>query len=199
MDEIRQLGYMGIGASDMAAWEAFASDVLGMQAAPRNDEVSDAPLHLRMDDYERRITVHPNGSDDVEYLGLEVAGKAQLEIMQKRLESAGFTTEWGSDEEAADRFVVALLKVADPDGVAIEIYFGPLLRVQEPFHSPRPISGFVAGELGLGHAVLCVSDMESSLAFYRDVLGFRISDLITFEPVPGFEVTITFLHCNPRH
>jgi 2,3-dihydroxybiphenyl 1,2-dioxygenase len=199
LDEIRQLGYVGVGASDMAAWEAFASEVLGMQAAPRSNELSDAPLHLRMDDYERRITVHPDGSDDIAYLGLEVAGEAQLQIVQKRLERAGFATEWGGDKEAADRFVAALLKVADPDGLAIEVYFGHQLRLQEPFHSPRPISGFVAGELGLGHAVLCVADMKSSVAFYRDVLGFRISDLITFEPAPGFDVTITFFHCNPRH
>ena len=199
MDEIRQLGYVGVGASDMAPREAFASDVLGMQVAPRSNELSDAPLHLRMDDYERRVTLHPDNRDDLLYLGLEVADEAQLEVVKNRLEGAGFATDRASSKGAVDRFVAALFTATDPDGVAIEIYYGHLLRVEDPFHSRRSIAGFVAGELGLGHAVLCVADIERSVAFYRDVLGFRISDLITFEPAPGFEVTITFFHCNPRH
>lgn len=199
MDEIKQLGYVGIGATDVPAWESFACDILGMQVTPRNRESSAAPVHLRMDDYARRITLHQEERDDLLYLGLEVADERQLESVAQRLVGAGFEVQRASQKEAANRFVVGLVRAADPDGVAIEIYYGHRLALEDPFKSPRAISGFVAGELGLGHAVLCVSDIERSIAFYRDVLGFRISDFITFEPAPGFEVTITFLHCNPRH
>ena len=37
------------------------------------------------------------------------------------------------------------------------------------------------------------------MRFYRDVLGFRVSDYVDFEIVPGEPVTMGFLHCNPRH
>ena len=57
----------------------------------------------------------------------------------------------------------------------------------------------MTGDLGLGHAVVTVRDPAESLAFYRDVLGFRVSDFIRFEPAPGAELELTFLHCNPRH
>lgn len=198
MDEIRQLGYAGLDVSDIDAWESFATEVLGMQATSRGTG-DDAPLHLRMDEYARRVSLHPARRDDVRYLGLEVAGTAQLDAVHARLESAGLPATSATEKEAAERFAAGLLRTEDPDRLPIAVYCGPRLRVEEPFHSPRPISGFRAGDLGLGHVVICVGDIERSIAFYRDVLGFRISDLISFEPAPGLEVTVTFLHCNPRH
>lgn len=198
MREIRQLGYVGVEVSDIDAWKTFATEVLGMQATHREPD-PDSPLHLRMDAYERRISLHPSDRDDLRYLGLEVANASALEVVRGRLEGAGAELETATAKEAAASFAVGLLRTADPDGVPIEIYYGPRVRAEDPFLSPRPISGFLTGDLGLGHVVLNVSDIERSVAFYRDVLGFRISDFVTFEPVPGFEVTVTFFHCNPRH
>ena len=45
-----------------------------------------------------------------------------------------------------------------------------------PFRPSRLISGFRAGPLGMGHVLITVQDIEGALAFYRDLLGFRISD-----------------------
>ena len=48
------------------------------------------------------------------------------------------------------------------------------------------------GAQGMGHVVLMVADFEAALAFYQDLLGFRISD---FMRTPK----ICFLHVNARH
>lgn len=197
MDAIRQLGYVGLDVSAPDAWKAFATQILGMQVGSR--ERSDDVLHLRMDDYARRISLHRAERDDVRYLGLEVAGPGDLDRVVSRIESAGHEVRRATEQGASERFAEGLSRMEDPDGLSIELYYGAALRVDAPFHSPRPISGFRTGELGLGHVVLAVHDLERSLAFYRGVLGFRISDLITFAPAPGIEVTVTFLHCNPRH
>ena len=45
----------------------------------------------------------------------------------------------------------------------------------------------------MGHVLVMVQDMTTALAFYRDLLGFRISDN-TSAPVSA-----CFLHVNPRH
>jgi catechol 2,3-dioxygenase-like lactoylglutathione lyase family enzyme len=45
----------------------------------------------------------------------------------------------------------------------------------------------------MGHAVLMVKNIDAALAFYRDLLGFRISDYIR-EPITAY-----FMHVNPRH
>ncbi len=59
-------------------------------------------------------------------------------------------------------------------------------------------SGFVTGELGLGHVAISTHDKAETLAFYRDVLGFALSDHIVCEYY-GYPVDMVFLHTNPRH
>jgi catechol 2,3-dioxygenase len=48
----------------------------------------------------------------------------------------------------------------------------------------------------IGHVVLNVSDLERSVKFYTEVLGFRISDVYPESMMPGGMV---FLRCNPDH
>ena len=79
----------------------------------------------------------------------------------------------------------------DPFGFRHELTFG--LADGGPFVPGRPISGFVTGEGGLGHAVLIVPDLAAAERFYCDVMGFKLSDTV------DVAVSIRFLHCNPRH
>ena len=50
------------------------------------------------------------------------------------------------------------------------------MKDTEPFKPSRPISGFKTGALGMGHVVLHVKDFNKVVPFYRDILGFKISD-----------------------
>ena len=76
---------------------------------------------------------------------------------------------------ADERHVAGLIIFADPAGNRLEAFHGPAIAT-EPFQPGRPISGFVTGALGMGHAVLNVADVDALLPFYRDVLGFAVSD-----------------------
>ena len=92
--------------------------------------------------------------------------------------------------------MVELITFNDPNGIATEIFYGPLVNFD--FASPRAIAGFETGTQGLGHIVLGVDDLDDSLHFYRDVLGMRISDFIQLSGVAGGR-RMAFFHCNPRH
>ncbi len=48
----------------------------------------------------------------------------------------------------------------------------------------------------IGHVALYVADIQQSLKFYRDVLGFEVSDVYEDDMMPGGAV---FLRCNPDH
>jgi 2,3-dihydroxybiphenyl 1,2-dioxygenase len=63
-----------------------------------------------------------------------------------------------------------------------------------PFSPAHGMSGYKTGDLGLGHVVLVAEDPDETVKWYREMLGFKISDYIFWD---GIEAT--FLHCNPRH
>lgn len=196
MAAVTQLGYLGIGVSDIGAWEEFATQILGLQARERD---ADGSLFLRMDENHHRFSLHPGGNDDVAYIGWQVKDEQSLQTIGDRLSAAGVKVDPGTPAEAAARRVVGLLKLQDPSGIPTELFYGPLITFEKPFVSPRGISGFVTGDQGLGHMVLIPNDVEESLRFYRDLLGMRISDFVEVEVAPGVKVKFPFLHCNPRH
>jgi biphenyl-2,3-diol 1,2-dioxygenase len=196
MKRVTQLGYLGIDVSDLPGWERFATDVLGLAS---NGTGEDGTLYLRMDEYHHRLALHRGGRDDIAYAGWETRDEASLRAIAERLASQGVRVTWGSAAEARARRVIGLIKLRDPSGVAIEVYYGPLVEAERPFCSPRAIGGFEAGHLGLGHIVLSVDDYEASLRFYRDGLGLLISDFIELEMGAGGKTTVAFFHCGPRH
>jgi 2,3-dihydroxybiphenyl 1,2-dioxygenase len=196
MTSVTQLGYLGIGVGDLAAWEHFATQILGLQVNGRED---DGTLFLRMDAYHHRLTLHPGGNDDVAYIGWQVADDHALEAIKARLQAAGVTVSQGTPAEAAARRVAQLITFKDPNGIPTEVFYGPLLNYETPFTSPRAVSGFVTGVQGLGHAVLAVDDFERCLTFYCSILGMRISDFIHLGTPSDSTRKMAFFHCNPRH
>jgi len=196
MEGVTQLGYLGLGVSNLETWARFATQVLGLEIKMRQD---DGSLFLRMDEYHHRFVVHPTGADDLAYVGWEVPDEHALRATADRLKAAGVAVTEGTEAEAKARRVVGFIMFEDPNRIRSELFYGPLMGFEQPFKSPRAISGFEAGAMGLGHIVLAVDDLERSVQFYRDVLGMRISDFIVRETAPASSRAMAFFHCNPRH
>ena len=190
---ISGLGYMGIGVSDMARWREFATTgVLGLQ---ESEEGPDGTVYLRMDEQHHRLALTPTGEDDVVFVGWEVPTNEALDEMAEKLTKNGIPFEEGTPEEAEHRKVVRLIKLRESGGAPIEIFYGPLVLWERPFLPTTPISGFHTGSLGMGHMILFQQDLKQATAFYRDILGFKISDYISIQ---GMGEAV-FFHCNPRH
>jgi catechol 2,3-dioxygenase-like lactoylglutathione lyase family enzyme len=122
MVQVTEMGYMGLGVKNLDEWKEFASRILGMEVA---DEGERDRAYLRMDYWHHRLVLHDNGSDDLEYLGLRVAGPDEFGEMQRQLATAGIAYRVASDDEASERRVLEVLKLNDPDGNPIEIFHGP--------------------------------------------------------------------------
>ena len=183
---VNSLGYMVIGSPDLEGWDRFATKLLGMQGVDRA-----AGLRaFRMDDRSQRLLISRDAAPAT--IGWEVEDAAALDSLAARLEAAGTRVARGSRALAEDRQVADLITFQDPQGTRLEA-FHTGFRADTPFIPGRAITGFRTGALGMGHAVLHVADADALLPFYRDVMGFRVTDW-SRHPYPLY-----FFHMNGRH
>jgi len=188
---VQALGYVGVRAEGVEDWSSYATGMLGLQLADK----SLSTRVFRMDDRRQRIVVDGSGGQGIAFFGWEVADAAALNALADKLEAGGINVAHGSRDLADARHVKDLIVCTDPHGNQLELFYGAETAA-EPFKPGRSISGFRTGPLGLGHAVLNVENeqsIETLMHFYRDLLGFRLTDFYT-RPFSAY-----FMHVNPRH
>ncbi|MFE7358108.1 VOC family protein [Streptomyces sp. NPDC057543] len=175
--DIRALGYLRLETTELAEWRTYALGVLGMVEASGTTEDT---LCLRIDDRAHRIVIQAGDSDRLLAAGWEVADAAALDLAGRELEAAGFAAKPADVAELAERRVRGLIHTSDPCGNPLEIYWG-----QAQDHTPlgTPYGNrFVTGDLGLGHVVLPVPDIDAALDFYENLLGFQLRDSMRLPP-----------------
>src|ERR1700692_1163752 len=184
------LGYVGVRAKDLADWASYGSGLLGLQRIDK----SRSTLAFRMDDRKQRIIVSADGGEGLSFFGWEVADAAALDAIAAHLEKDAIKVGGGARPLAHERHVKDLIVFNDPLGNRLELFHGAETTA-EPFKPGRSISGFRTGPLGLGHVVLNVDTAETIdrlMAFYRGVLGFRLTDYYDHPFVARF------MHLNTR-
>lgn len=195
---ISSLGYLRIASADPGAWREFGTKVLGMVEGRGPDP---AAVYLRMDDFPARLVIVPGEQERLLASGWEVADERALAEVADVLAAAGIPVKTGEAAELADRRVGRLLHADDPSGNSLEIFCGAALD-NRPAVSPYG-NVFVTGDQGLGHVVLPAASDAETLAFYTDLLGFRLRDSMRmpgeFFGKPGEQVWMRFLGCCPRH
>lgn len=184
--QLQSFGYFGIRSQKLDDWAEYGPKFLGLEVVERTPTT----LKLRMDDRKQRILVSSTDAD-VTAFGFEVADAAALDALAARLEGQQVSVRRVPAADAALRGVTGAIRFSDPLGNSLEAFYGPEART-EPFKPGRPMSGFRTGVLGMGHAVLHVKRVETLVPFYRDVLGFKVSDFMV-KPFKAY-----FFHLNPR-
>lgn len=182
------LGYMGIRSDRLDDWQQFATGLLGMQMVDRGG----SQKSFRMDDRKQRLVVLDQPGDTLAFLGFEVERSQDLDAYGAMLEAAGVRVTRAQAAYSDERFVTDLIFFDDPAGNRVELFYGAH-EADTAFAPGRPISGFKTGALGMGHAVLQVESVDLLLPFYRDLLGFGVSDY-ALTPYPLY-----FFHLNARH
>ena len=212
--DIKALGYVGYGAPDPKEWLKYGTEIIGAMPAravpgeswgmpmdPTSGPESggsgvapDGSVYLKFDDRQWRIGIHPSEDNaGIMYIGFEVAGVKELEAAVEELKAAGIEAEMGTREQAYGRAVTGIAYTKDPSGNSIELFYG----ATEDFKFESPLGmNFKMGDMGLGHLNLIVSDLQANKDFYIRVLGFNLSDYITFGPN---DMSANFYHCNGRH
>jgi 2,3-dihydroxybiphenyl 1,2-dioxygenase len=189
--QVEALGYVGVRAKDLGDWASYGSGLLGLQRVDRTRST----MAFRMDDRKQRIIINADGGEGIDIFGWEVRDAAALDALAARLDHAGVAVARGSRALADERLVTDLIVLNDPIGNRLELFHGAQTAA-DPFVPGRSISGFRTGPLGLGHVVLQADTSEviqQLLPFYRDLLGFRLTDYYS-HPFEAY-----FMHVNPRH
>ena len=200
---IKSLGYLFIESTDVARWRDYGTQVLGMMLAPGMPD--DGNVYLKMDERPFRFAICPGTRDRLAFAGWELAGPDEFDDALDELDGAGVAFELLDADAARARRVRAVARLQDPAGNSLELYHGAALDYAK-FVSPVGIARFETGfngDMGLGHVVLPTPKLEETWHFYRDVLGFGITDYMHFhfnpdpaDPGQGLH----FLHVdNPRH
>jgi 2,3-dihydroxybiphenyl 1,2-dioxygenase len=183
---VSQLGYLGIGISDLPRWEGYATTVLGLEITERGP---DDTVYLRLDEYHHRISLHPDPSDDLLYVGWQCSNRSDYEATKVSLYDGGVEFVQATEDELANRHVVDMVKFTC-SGVQQEVYYGPHLLFERPFHSQVLMTNFRTGDLGMGHVGLIAEDQAEMLRVMTECLGFKVSD--------NFRGQERFVHCNGR-
>jgi 3,4-dihydroxy-9,10-secoandrosta-1,3,5(10)-triene-9,17-dione 4,5-dioxygenase len=184
---VRSLGYLRLDSNDVSAWTVFGEDFLGMMRVEGSDPGS---LYFRLDHYPPRLVVTPAGEAAMSAMGLEVLHERELVQLVDAIEQAGIKVTAGTEDECAERRVTGFARFDDPGGNPVELFYGPILdhvRVQIP-----TVSGFVTGDMGMGHVIVTAEDLRAAYDFYTGVLGF-----VERNTMNGGNVV--FMGCNPRH
>jgi 3,4-dihydroxy-9,10-secoandrosta-1,3,5(10)-triene-9,17-dione 4,5-dioxygenase len=196
---VRSLGYVIVEATDLEKWRQFALTTLGLMEGPPGE---DHGLRLRIDERPFRVAVLPGATNRFAAAGWEFGDSQELDACLESLRAADIPVRVGTASEAAARLVQRLATCHDPSGNRLELYVG---RANDyvPFASSRGLSGFVAGDQGMGHVVLPATELEATREFYKKHLGFADTDQMwldmTGNPADP-RLGIYFLHAhNRRH
>lgn len=188
---VKQLGYLVfecpppvVGAMAALFGEAFGAKV----------SQQDGAALARLDGRSFRIKFIGGGENRMAAMGWEVADQASLEALGTKVAASGYHVTAATAEQLADRGAAAMMQFSDRDGFRFEIYVDLPFAEDAETKTRFVCGGETNGTFGLGHLVTICSDREASQAFYTDVLGFGVSDRITW---PAGDVF--FLHCNQRH
>jgi 2,3-dihydroxybiphenyl 1,2-dioxygenase len=190
--QLLSLGYMGFDGQDLEAWSRFSRRLLGTGSVPRQLASGTQVLGLRMDGKCHRFVLSDRAGESGAYFGFELADPAALREMTAALRARGLQVTDGTAEELELRQVGGMAWLRDPDGNRLELYCG-LADASTPFQPDRPMGGFRTGQLGCGHVVFVVENLDRARDFYCDALGFRVSDYVL---TPNRRV---FMRINGRH
>lgn len=196
MTQIQSLAYFVAQSTDLSKWKQYGEQILGTasSAAPEGG------LYLKTDEREFRIAVVPGAEDRYYASGWEVADKAAFDATVATIQKAGVAVEAGSDALKTARRVTDLVSFSDPAGNRHELSYG-YKGANSPFKSPIGVGGFKTGKQGVGHTVLPALPFDPTLAFFKDTLGFGLSDIFNFKPAPEApNMRIYFMHAaSGRH
>lgn len=180
MIKVTKLAHVGLNAVDLSRQAEFYNDRWGLE---RIDEHSGEMFFRAEGPAHHVLTLHEQQTPGLHHVALEVAGADEIERAYEELLGAGIEVVTPPTQEL-EPGIARSIRFKDPDGFLVELVAG-VDRVDDPFGA-RDVK-----PQDLNHVVLNVADIERSERFYREMLGFKLTD--------RFIGGLSFWACNANH
>jgi len=169
------LSHLSLGVPDPAAVAAFYVEQLGLAI---DEELPGGGLRLGWGSGFHALELR--AGEGLDHVGLSLPSEEALAELATRAEGHGVAVERREGEGSHP----PALRLRDPDGQVLELH-GPVDRSGEHAADPgrRPVR--------LHHVTFATTDVARQVAFYEEVLGFRVSDRM--------EDVFAWLRCNREH
>jgi catechol 2,3-dioxygenase len=169
------LSHVGLGVEDLPAAGAYYARTLGLTVS---ETLADGTIRLGWGRGFHALEL--TAGHGLDHFGLELSDEAGLAALESRLQAHGVPA--AREEIAGDHPPV--LAFRDPDGHRVEAH-GPVDRSGEHTADPgrRPVR--------IHHVTLASPAIAEQVAFYEQVLGFRVSDRMG--------EAFVWLRCNQEH
>jgi catechol 2,3-dioxygenase-like lactoylglutathione lyase family enzyme len=177
MIQIRRLGHATLTTPDLERQVAYYTDVVGLVLVERSKDRALFACKLGLE----AIALEPGRGNELTRIAFQVAPDTDLGDVVRDLAAQGVTAERRSGVTPG---VAEAVVFADPKGTQVEIFSDYAFAKDDNRHAGiKPLK--------LGHVAYRVADVQKTVKFYTDVLGFRVSDW----RLDNF----AFLRCNCDH
>lgn len=178
MDVVSTLGYLTLGVRDMDEGIDYYRRIARLDLTRRQGTTA----FLTGGTEHHWVRLEESAQAGAIRIAYEVASEDALVGVAKKLSERGMTYAEGGD--LATDGVNRWLRFNDPGGMEIELYLTMQSRGVAPLGSGLDMQKFL-------HGGFAVPNYDETLKFYREVLGFKISDQIG--------QMVTFLRCGDRY
>lgn len=176
--DVKSISHVALKTRNIEQQTHFYTRMVGLGETERGN---DGTVYLRCNTNHHSVVLIPSSETGLDHYALDVGSPAALEAAAKALSKAGIPYE---TERSTELGQGTSLRLRDPDGYVVEL-IGGMAQVA-PTYGPRAVQ-----PRKLGHVTLHVDDCKRSAEFYREVLGFRISDWV--------DDIFLWMRCNPDH
>lgn len=182
MSRVTDIRYVGYGVQDFDTERAFYRDDWGLVEVQAEDGL--AWFRAAGDDEHHVVRLHRADANHVEVIALAADTRADVDMLHANVERAGCRITHAPRDLDAPGGGYGF-RFFSPDGLPFEIS-AEVATVEK-----RAIDRWEGIPVRISHIVLHSPDHNAMVAFFTDVLGFRISDWLG-----DF---MCFLRCNSAH
>lgn len=177
-DYIKRMGHVALRVPDLEASVSWATTVMGMRETERAGGV----VYLTHADCHHSLQYIEGDSAALDHVAMEAHDEAALDVLVNDLQQRGVEILSDQPQESG---LARAVRFPTPDGHVLEVFTG--MSSDGIVHTGRGIQ-----PRKFGHPMLTCEDTTSTVDFFADLLGFRISDDVG-------DGTLVFMRCNVEH